>query len=95
MEQCGNDGAANAEVGAVMREMKAWEELPASTIKAHIDSATNIINAFSLMHYTAPRQTASRTSHGVDVESLFSLPKGLTHARILACADATEELQSL
>ena len=52
MEQCGNDGAANAEMDAlsVMREVEAWKELPASTIKAHIDSATNMINAFSLMH---------------------------------------------
>ena len=88
MEQCGNDGAADAEMDAVMREVEAWKELPASTIKAHIDSATNIINAFSLMHYTAPRQTASHTSHGADVESLFSLAKGLTYAKILACADA-------
>ena len=50
MEQCGNDGAADAEMDAVMREVEAWKELPASTIKAHIDSATNMINAFSLMH---------------------------------------------
>ena len=72
MEQCGNDGAANAEVGAVVREVEAWEELPASTIKAHTDSATNMINEFSLMHavkdkfplhYTAAsRQTTSHTS---------------------------------
>ena len=83
MEQCGNDGAADAEMDAVMREVEAWKELPASTM----------INAFSLMHavkdkfplhYTAPRQTASHTSHGADVESLFSLVKGLTHARLLA-----------
>ena len=40
MEQCGNDGAADAEVDAVMREVEAWKELPASTM----------INAFSLMH---------------------------------------------
>ena len=71
MEQCGNDGAADAEMDAVMREVEAWKELPASTIKAHTDSATNMINEFSLMHavkdkfplhYTASRQTTSHTS---------------------------------
>ena len=71
MEQCGNDGAADAEMDAVMREVEAWKKLPASTIKAHIDSATNMINEFSLMHavkdkfplhHTASRQTTSHTS---------------------------------
>ena len=73
-----------------MREVAAWKELP---IKDHTDSATPMVNEFSLMHvvkdqfplhYTAFRQTASHTSHGADVESLFSLVKGLTHARLLA-----------
>ena len=57
-----------------------------------------MINEFSFMHavkdkfpplhYTAPRQIAPHTSCGADVESLFSLAKDLTYAKILACADA-------
>ena len=47
-----------------------------------------MIDEFSLMHavkdkfplhYTAFRQTAPHISHEADVESLFSLAKGLTH----------------
>ena len=35
MQQCGDDGGADAEMDVVMREVEAWKELSASTIKAH------------------------------------------------------------
>ena len=49
MQQCGDDGGADAEMDVVMREIEAWKEMSASTIKAHTDSETNMINESSLM----------------------------------------------
>ena len=87
MQQCRGAGGED-ELDAVQREVEEWSVLPAAVISSHIDVTTNMINEFSLMHaiketfplhYTTFRQTAAHISHEADVESLFSLAKGLTH----------------
>ena len=79
---------ASQDDDAVLREVEEWAALPATIISKHTNRVTNMINEFTLMHelkdsfplhYTVFRQTAVHISHEADVESLFSLAKGLTH----------------
>ena len=87
MQNCHGAGGED-ELDSVQREVQDWSELPAATISSHIDVTTNMVNEFSLMyavkgkfplHYTTFRQTGAHISHEADIESLFSLAKGLTH----------------
>ena len=83
-----DDHEGDIDNDVVAPEVEGWEKLTNKDVSEFLDPDTNMINEFKMMHalrfrfplhHMVFQQIIAHLSHEADVESLFSLAKGLTH----------------